>query len=430
MNKLKVLPEIKKLLFPLKDEELKLLEESIKKEGIRDPLVVWERDGELILLDGYHRFELAKKYNLEYKIVKRKFANVEEAKLWVLKNQLGRRNLTDEQRTYIIGKIYEALKKEEHRPKKENKGGNLPPFSGHHATAKAIASLQKVDESTVRRASEFAKAVDKVREVNPKVAERVLRGEVKDAKTVLPKIVKEKPEVLPKVVEKIEKGTSKIKEAIKEVRIEEEVKKVQNTTVSLQDFDLRLGDFRKVLSDVEKVDAIITDPPYDREGLPLWDDLGKFAKEKLKEHGYLVAYSGILFLRENLNALSKHLDYVWTFCLYTGSPTTVEHSVNVHNRWNAILVFQKGFTKFPRPVGDYLVSEEPQKDFFGWQKSLEPVKKLVEVFSQPGDLVCDPFFGSGTTAVACKEMKRRFVGAEIKKELVEVAKARLLQAER
>jgi alpha-acetolactate decarboxylase len=46
----------------------------------------------------------------------------------------------------LIGKIYEALKKEEHRPSKENKVANFATFSGHHATAKTIASFQKVDE--------------------------------------------------------------------------------------------------------------------------------------------------------------------------------------------------------------------------------------------------------------------------------------------
>jgi len=48
------------------------------KEGIRDPLVVWEKDGQLILLDGYHRLKLAEKYNLDYKIKKLHFESVEE----------------------------------------------------------------------------------------------------------------------------------------------------------------------------------------------------------------------------------------------------------------------------------------------------------------------------------------------------------------
>jgi hypothetical protein len=54
--------------------------------------------------------------------------------------------------TILIGKIYELLKKEEHRPRKENNGANFAPFSGDHATAKTIASFQKMGERTVRYA--------------------------------------------------------------------------------------------------------------------------------------------------------------------------------------------------------------------------------------------------------------------------------------
>jgi len=43
---LKILPEIEENLFPLQDDEYKFLEESILKDGIRDALVVWPRDGE------------------------------------------------------------------------------------------------------------------------------------------------------------------------------------------------------------------------------------------------------------------------------------------------------------------------------------------------------------------------------------------------
>jgi hypothetical protein len=120
MKELEILDEIRELLFPLREEELKLLEESVKREGIRDPLVVWEKDDQLILLDGFHRYQLAKKYNLKYEVkILKHIKNIDEAKLWVIANQIGRRTLTDEQRTYAIGKYYELLKKEPYRPKKE-----------------------------------------------------------------------------------------------------------------------------------------------------------------------------------------------------------------------------------------------------------------------------------------------------------------------
>ena len=51
--------------------------------------------------------------------------------------------------------------------------------------------------------------------------------------------------------------------------------------------------------------------------------------------------------------------------------------------------------------------------------------KLIEAFTEPGDLVCDPFVGSGTTAVACQQTGRKFIGCDIDAATVRVARARV-----
>jgi len=75
---------------------------------------------------------------------------------------MARRNLTDEQRLLVLGRMYERRKKNrEQNLKQLSKGQNvLSDVEGSNATAKAIASLAGVSEKTVRRAAEFAKAVD------------------------------------------------------------------------------------------------------------------------------------------------------------------------------------------------------------------------------------------------------------------------------
>jgi len=55
------------------------------------------------------------------------------------------------------------------------------------------------------------------------------------------------------------------------------------------------------------------------------------------------------------------------------------------------------------------------------------VKIILEGFTKEGDIVLDPFLGSGTTAVACKQLKRKYIGFEICKEYVEIAQKRLSQ---
>ena len=51
--------------------------------------------------------------------------------------------------------------------------------------------------------------------------------------------------------------------------------------------------------------------------------------------------------------------------------------------------------------------------------------EIIKIHTNPGDLVIDPFMGSGTTGVACKKLKRGFIGIELNKEFFEIAKDRI-----
>ena len=59
------------------------------------------------------------------------------------------------------------------------------------------------------------------------------------------------------------------------------------------------------------------------------------------------------------------------------------------------------------------------------EKPLELITRLVQVSSREGDVVVDPFMGSGTTAVACKTLGRRFLGFETCSEYVTMARKRV-----
>ena len=59
------------------------------------------------------------------------------------------------------------------------------------------------------------------------------------------------------------------------------------------------------------------------------------------------------------------------------------------------------------------------------QKHLEIIKEILKIHSNENELVFDPFFGSGTTALACKELNRNFIGSEIDKNYFLKAKERI-----
>jgi site-specific DNA-methyltransferase (adenine-specific) len=76
---------------------------------------------------------------------------------------------------------------------------------------------------------------------------------------------------------------------------------------------------------------------------------------------------------------------------------------------------------FPRPQSNF----KKDKTLHPTQKPLELVKRIVKMFSNEGEIVLDPFLGSGTTMVACKELKRNCIGIEINPEYIQIAKTRL-----
>lgn len=85
----KVNPEFANLIPPLTHKEELFLEESLKKEGCREALVIWNGT----LIDGHNRYKFCTANNISFQVIEKHFADEDEAKLWMIDNQMGRRNL-------------------------------------------------------------------------------------------------------------------------------------------------------------------------------------------------------------------------------------------------------------------------------------------------------------------------------------------------
>jgi len=366
---------IRRVLMPLREDELQLLEQSVLAEGIRDPLVAWNRNGEYVLLDGHHRYELAQKHGLTFSTIGMQFNSREEAIQWVLQNQLARRNLTDEQRMLVMGRYYNQLKRAPHRP--ADKGDNLSPLAETGKTAEQVASVFGVDPRTVYRAAEFATAFEQLESVSPEAARRVESGEVKDAKTMLPK-----------VAERIARGETRVQDAVERIRREER----QTTRPVLQGvyegLDIRRGDFRTVLADLpdRSVDIILTDPPYTQEYLPLWDDLGAFAARVLKPTGVLLAYSGQLHLPQVIAMLTQHLRWWWMCAIrHAGaSGYIVAGGRRIINDWKPLLILTpRDAPPLNAQFHDLIEGGGRQKELHNWEQSTEEAVRILQTFGQP-----------------------------------------------
>jgi hypothetical protein len=178
---------------------------------------------------------------------------------------------------------------------------------------------------------------------------------------------------------------------------------------------VRDGDFREVLEDVPDgtVDLILTDPPYAREHVGLWGDLGRFAARKLREGGSLVAYSGQAMLPEVFDLLRPHLRFWWVIALIHKHGGQQLPGKWVIAEWKPIVWFVKGGREGRKYLSDTLSGCKPRKEEHEWaQGELEAVH-LIEQLTEEGALVVDPFSGSGTVALAAAGTGRRFAGAEI-----------------
>jgi len=86
---LKIDSEFAALIPPLEIEEREQLEKNLLADGCRDPLCAWNGT----LVDGHNRHEICTRYGIAYEVEEMEFADREEAKVWMINNQLGRRNL-------------------------------------------------------------------------------------------------------------------------------------------------------------------------------------------------------------------------------------------------------------------------------------------------------------------------------------------------
>ena len=206
MDKLIIDPEFRDKIPPLTEDEFSLLEENILSDGaVVSPLIVW--DG--IILDGHNRYEIIQKHpELIYAVHEMQFTNRYEALSWICKNQLGRRNLTPQQKKYLIGQRYEAEKMAHGGDRKSaavKSTGQIDPLIDSHATRLRIAQETGTSDSYVKRAEHFAKGVDAAEEALPGIKQEILTGAIKPTETAVAAVAKAEPEERPQLAAALKK---------------------------------------------------------------------------------------------------------------------------------------------------------------------------------------------------------------------------------
>lgn len=192
--------ELKSLIPPLSSEEYRQLEENILKEGCRDPLIIWNNEGKHILIDGHNRYSICKTHHLDFNIRIHEFATRDLAKDWMLANQLGRRNLTQFQMSYLRGLRYENEKRQGFR--KDLTSGQIDQKS------KELAEEYGVGEKTIRRDAKFAVGLDKLTQGSEALRWSILNGKIQAKKNTISELVDKEEKFLRLVQEKLSEAGS------------------------------------------------------------------------------------------------------------------------------------------------------------------------------------------------------------------------------
>jgi site-specific DNA-methyltransferase (adenine-specific) len=187
--------------------------------------------------------------------------------------------------------------------------------------------------------------------------------------------------------------------------------------------DIACRDIRTDYAELSGVNAIITDPPYIGSALPLYESLAQFAARTLTTDGVCAVMTGHLICPEVIGLMRKYLPYRWMLAyLMPGGQAAQMFTAKVNTFWKPILLF--GATR--DWLGDVVRSatNDNDKRFHSWGQSESGMQDLITRLTQPGDLVCDPFLGGGTTAVVCCATGRRFIGGDLDGDNVKQARAR------
>lgn len=390
---IKIDAEFAALIPPLSAEERQQLEENIVDHGgARDPLVVWASKGTLTLLDGHNRYEICTRLELPFDIEEMRFDDRSHAEEWIIRNQFGRRNLSAYVRTQLALRLEETVAARAKANQRQSEG------RGKKGTQKS-ADLIETRQEIAKVANVSHDTVAKVKKID--AAEKA--GKV-DAETVA----------------KLRTGEVSINRVVRDLKEQETAaKREEQKAVAIakrQNVDgLYLGDFRKIGDKIPdaSVDLIFTDPPYDRKAIELFDGLGEFAARVLRPGGSLIAYVGHIQLPDALADLSQHLRYWWTCGCFHSEAKARMTEYGIVAGWKPIVWFVKETRGDKQTFITDVVTGAREKSHHDWQQAVSEARYFIDLLTQEGDFVVDPFCGGGTTPVACIQSGRKWASFEI-----------------
>jgi site-specific DNA-methyltransferase (adenine-specific) len=409
----------KHIIPPLSADEYNQLEQNILQDGIREPLVVW---GDT-LIDGHNRYSIAQKHGITYTTVNKDFTDDKAATKWIILNQFGRRNINNYQRSVLALELEDVIA-EKAKNNQRQAGGAVPQKSAEAVeTRKEVAKIAGVSHDTI----------DKVKKI--------------------------KASAPAEIIEQVKSGELSINQAYQSVKRDERAAQKASVLDAIKasaqpDEHFVCGDsvyeMERALDD-ESIDCVITDPPYgidyvsnyrvvenrvDRPvcndtpeaAFSLWERTCDVISRKMKPDSHLYVFTSWKVLPQFIEITSRYFNIKNCLVWVKNNWSMGDLDGNYAEQYEIIIYATKGNKKLNGGRDTNVLNFDRVSNaqlLHSCEKPVKLIEYLLDKSTQSGDIVADPFAGSGTTLVACKNMGRGYWGCEIEQENYDVALGRL-----
>jgi len=415
---LEIKEEFKKLIPSLTTEEFKQLEDNCMAEGIREKILTWKG----FIIDGHNRYEIAKRWDLDYETENKHFESEYDVKVWMIDNQKGRRNLTDGWKYKLA-----TMKKE---------------------------ILSKKGKKTQGTRTDLLSTIDK--KLKPNNTQKIIADELgwSTGKVAMADVVFKK--ATPEIQEKVLSNEVSINEAYKDVKKEEKKKNFEEKRelfakeVKPENLEQKiiLGDSIKVLPTLEKqsYDLLLSDPPYGMNFKSGWSNKNKIENDKLIDTVSLfedVLKESVPLLKDNAHFyLFGNIDYINDIKPIIEKYLTLKNILiwdrkvigmgDLKTYGNSYDIIYFGYNKVWKDLNgtrdrDLLSYSrvDPLKNIHPTEKPLNILEYLIKKSSNENDKILEPFAGGGSTLLACKNLNRLATGIEIEEKYYNLIKEKI-----
>jgi len=447
--------KFKGLIPPIAKDEFDLLKESIVTSGVREPILTWQG----VIIDGHNRYAICQKYNIPFETKELSFADEDEAVVFIIKNQLGRRNLTDFNKVNLalqLENVFKdiANKNKENAIKKAqqfnpNLAGKiseelfLPNLAKTINTREEIAKIAGVGYGTIYKVKKIKD--NAVEEIKQELSKQDGKISINAAEAIssLPK--DEQKKIINELDEKeIIRKAKEIKQARKDNTklLKKKEQNIANTVADISDNPpvIKIMDCRDYLQTIpdNSIDLLLTDPPYSTDV----DNIAEFANswltgalKKVKPTGRAFIFIGAypVEIKAYLDILLKQDKFILDSPLIWSYKNT--HLLPPKNKYNLnYQVILHLYSEGSKPLQHNNITSETfavqefnapdgrlANRFHHWQKPMPLAEQLVRQSTERGEKVLDLFACTGTFLIAASKLGRIAEGCEIDKENAKIA---------